>query len=186
MPISMRRPRLHAVISFLRAYGLPAMLTFDRDPRWVGSASGRDFPSALRRFLLCLGIEPTICPPRRPEKNCYVERYHRSYNQECLLVHRPATLQEVREVTEQFMHHYKSERPHQGRSCQDQPPPVAFPTLPKLPPLPDQVDPDRWLQSIHGHAFARRIGSDGCVEVDEEPYYIKQALPTRCATRCNL
>jgi len=48
--------------------------------------------------------------------------------------------------------------------------------LPPLPPLPETVDPDRWLQSIHGHAFARRIGSDGCVDVDEEPYYIKQAL----------
>jgi hypothetical protein len=48
--------------------------------------------------------------------------------------------------------------------------------LPTLPPLPETVDPDRWLQSIHGHAFPRRIGSDGCIEVDEEPYYIKQAL----------
>jgi len=167
---------LDAVISFLRQYGLPPTLTFDHDPRWVGSSSGRDFPSALRRFLLCLGIEPNICPPRRPDKNCYVERYHRSYNQECLQVHRPTTLQEVCEVTEQFLQHYNHERPHQGRSCKDQPPRVAFPTLPKLPPLPDQVDPDRWLQSVHGHAFARRIGSDGCVDVDEEPYYIKQAL----------
>ncbi len=102
---------LDAVISFLRAYGLPSILTFDHDTRWVGSASGRDFPSALRRFLLCLGIEPNICPPRRPDKNCYVERYHRSYNQECLQIHRPVTLQEVREVTEQFMHHYNHERP---------------------------------------------------------------------------
>jgi hypothetical protein len=33
-----------------------------------------------------------------------------------------------------------------------------------------------FLQSLHGHAFARRIGSDGCVEIDLEPYYIKRAL----------
>ncbi len=136
---------LEAVIAFLRAYGLPAMLTFDRDPRWVGSSSGRDFPSALRRFLLCLGIEPSICPPQRPDKNAFVERYHRSYNQECLQIHRPSTLQEVREVTERFLLHYNQERPHQGRSCQNQPPRVAFPTLPVLPPLPEKVDPDRWL-----------------------------------------
>jgi hypothetical protein len=127
---------LDAVVTFLRAYGLPPpppTLTFDRDPRWVGSASGRDFPSPFRRFLLCLGIQPHLCPPRRPDKNAFVERYHRSYNQECLQVHRPATLQEVREVTEQFMQHYNYERPHQGRSCKDQPPRVAFATLPKLP-----------------------------------------------------
>jgi hypothetical protein len=43
------------VVQFLRKYGLPAMLTFDRDPRWVGSSSGRDFPSALLRFLRLAG-----------------------------------------------------------------------------------------------------------------------------------
>src|SRR2546429_652457 len=68
-----------AVVEFLQRYGLPTMLTFDRDPRWVGSASGRDFPSAFVRFLLCLGILPNICPPHRPDKNCYVERLHRTY-----------------------------------------------------------------------------------------------------------
>lgn len=167
---------LDAVVTFLRTYGLPAMLTFDRDPRWVGSASGRDFPSAFQRFLLCLGIEPHICPPQRPDKNAFVERYHRSYKQECLQIHRPGTLQEVCEVTERYQVHYNQERPHQGASCQDQPPRVAFPTLPVLPPLPDRVDPDRWLQRIHGQAFARRIGSDGCVAVNHELYYIKQAL----------
>lgn len=167
---------LEAVIAFLRTHGVPPMLTFDRDPRWVGSASGRDFPSALRRLLLCLGIEPHVCPPHRPDKNCYVERFHRTYNQECIQIHRPSTLQEVREVTEQFKRHYNHQRPHQGRSCRNQPPAVAFPTLPTLPALPDTVDPDRWFQRLDGQAFARRIRSDGCVEVDLESYSIKQAF----------
>jgi len=52
---------------------------------------------------------------------------------------------EVREVTERFPLHYNQERPNLGRSCQNQPPRVAFPTLPVLPPLPEKVDPDRWL-----------------------------------------
>ena len=42
--------------------------------------------------------------------------------------------------------------------------------------MPERVDPDGWLHHIHGQGFARRIGSDGCVEVDREPYDIKQAL----------
>src|SRR6266702_3315077 len=134
---------LQAVVRFLQRYGLPQRITFDRDPRFVGAATGRDFPSPLVRFLLCLGVEPNICPPHRPDKNAFVERYHRSYNQECLQIHRPTTLQEVREVTEQFMQHYNHERPHQGRSCKDQPPRVAFATLPKLPPVPETIDPDR-------------------------------------------
>ena len=60
---------LEAVITFLRAYGRPRQMTFDLDPRWVGSVSGRDFPSPLRRLLLCLGITPQVCPPHRPDKN---------------------------------------------------------------------------------------------------------------------
>jgi transposase InsO family protein len=82
---------MEAVISFLQTYGRPHQITFDRDPRWVGSVSGRDFPSPLRRLLLCLGITPFVCPPHRPDKNAYVERYHRTYGQECLQLHRPST-----------------------------------------------------------------------------------------------
>jgi len=92
---------------------------------------------------------------------------------------RPTTLQEVREVTERFVHHYNLERPHQGRSCKNLPPRVAHPNLPTLPPLPDMVDPDRWLEHLHGQAFVRRIGSDGCVDVDLEPYYVRKALAGR-------
>ncbi len=63
------------------------------------------------------------------------QRYHRTYGQECLQLHRPSTLQEVREVTEAFLKHSNEERPHQGRTCGNVPPRVAFPTLPPLPAL---------------------------------------------------
>jgi hypothetical protein len=46
---------LEVVAQFLCEHGLPQMLTFDNDPRLVGSPSGRDFPSALVRFLWCVG-----------------------------------------------------------------------------------------------------------------------------------
>lgn len=173
---------MQAVIAFLQEYGCPSMMTFDRDTRWIGSSSGRDFPSALRRMLLCLGIIPNVCPPHHPEKNAYVERYHKSYGQECLEVFLPATLQEVCEATETFKHHYNMERPHQGRSCQNLPPGVAFPQLPTLPPLPTAVDPDSWLQAIDGKAYVRRVGADGCVDVNLEPYYIGQQWTGRYVT----
>ena len=56
---------LEAVIVFLQKSGRPRQMTFDRDPRWVGGVSGRDFPSPLRRLLLCLGMRPHACPPHR-------------------------------------------------------------------------------------------------------------------------
>ncbi|HET8851380.1 MAG TPA: integrase core domain-containing protein [Ktedonobacteraceae bacterium] len=136
---------LEAVIQFLRVHGRPRQMSFDHDPRWVGSSSGWDFPSALRRFLLCVQVEPRLCPPHQPQKNAYVERYHRSYKEECLNIYRPESLEEVKRVTEAFQHHYNSQRPHQGRACGNLPPRQAFPTLPTLPPLPRTVQADRWL-----------------------------------------
>ena len=41
----------------------------------------------------------------------------------------------MREVTEAFLQHYHEARPHQGRTCGNVPPRVAFPTLPSLPAL---------------------------------------------------
>jgi transposase InsO family protein len=73
---------LEVVAQFLREHGLPAGLTFDNDPRFVGSPSGRDFPSALVRFLWCVGVQPHVIPPHRPDLNAYVERFHRTLSQE--------------------------------------------------------------------------------------------------------
>jgi hypothetical protein len=53
---------LAAVIACLCRTGLIGKLTFDHDPRWVGSPSGRDFPSALIRFLLCVGVQQSAVP----------------------------------------------------------------------------------------------------------------------------
>lgn len=170
---------LEAVIAFLRQYGCPQQMTFDRDPRWVGGVSGRDFPSPLRRFLLCLGIRPHICPPHRPDKNAFVERFHRTYGQECLQVHQPSTLQEVREITEAFLQHYNYERPQQGRACGNVPPRTAFPTLPTLPALPERVDPDAWLVSLDQKMYLRHVGRDGCVNVDLTTYYVGPQLAGR-------
>jgi integrase-like protein len=163
---------LEVIVQFLQTYGLPRMLTFDRDPRFVGSSSGRDFPWALLRFLLCVGVEPNVCPPQRPDQHAYVERLHRTLSAECLLIHRPTTLEQVREVTTTFQQHYNTERPHQGRACNNVPPTVAFPTLPKLIPVPAMVNPDHWLERLHRRAYARKVGRDGQVVVNHETYYV--------------
>ena len=61
---------LEVVVQFLRQHGLPGMLTFDNDPRFVGSASGRDFPSALVRFLWCVGVVPSAHPAAPAGPQC--------------------------------------------------------------------------------------------------------------------
>ena len=167
---------LQEVASLLRTHGRPQQLTFDRDVRFVSSPSGSDFPSALVRFCHCLGVAVRICDPHHPQQNGFVERYHRTYQEECLAVQRPATLEQVREVTEQFSQHYTYERPHQGCSCGNRPPRTAFPTLPELTPVPDVVNPDRWLQESSGLHVVRTVNRKGMVSIDLKDYYVGQAL----------
>src|SRR2546427_5310811 len=85
-------------------------------------------------------------------------------------------MEEVRAVTTQFVQHYNYERPHQGRSCGNRPPRTAFPTLPELPPVPDVVNPDRWLQVSDGLHVVRTVNRKGMVSIDLKEYYVGQAL----------
>ena len=62
---------LQTMAQVLWQQGKPDGITFDRDTRWEGLASGRDFPSAFLRFLLCLQIVPNVCPAHRPDLNAY-------------------------------------------------------------------------------------------------------------------
>jgi transposase InsO family protein len=167
---------LEAVAELFIRHGLPEAVRLDRDVRFVSSPSGSDFPAALVRFCQCLGVGVLICDPQSPQQNGFIERYHRTYQAECLAVHRPGTLERVREATEAFVEHYNWQRPHQGISCGNRPPRVAFPTLPQLPAVPDLVDPDRWLQVDDGLHLVRQVRSDGTVRIDLKSYYVGRAV----------
>ena len=170
---------LEALALTLAKYGLPTKITLDRDPRWVGSPAGSDFPAALLRFGACLGIQIEVCAARHPQQNGFVERYNRTYQEECLALDRPTTLEQARSVTETFVKHYNIERPHQGISCGNRPPLTAFPTLAPLPPLPEMVDPDAWLRTLDGLHLERKVDRNGKVSVDLKRYYVSSQLAAR-------
>ncbi len=166
---------LEAVVETLRTQGRPETITLDRDPRFVGSQMSRDFPSPLIRLLHCLDIQVTSCPPRRPDRNGFVERYNRTYAHECLRVFEQRTVEMVRTLTAGFRQHYNQERPNQALSCGNQPHCIAFPDLPPRPPLPRMIDPDRWVEVLDGQRYVRKIAKNGTVSVDGSLYYIDQA-----------
>lgn len=103
-----------------------------------------------------------------------MERYHRNFGVECVAKYQPEGLAETREVTRQYKDFYNYERPHQGLSCKNKPPGIAFPDLPALKSLPLLVDPDSWLGSVDGAHFVRKVRSDGGVSVDKYDYYVGQ------------
>jgi hypothetical protein len=108
--------------------------------------------------------------------NGFVERYRRTYEEECLQVYRPGDLEAVRTVTATFQQHYNHERPHQGKACGNQPPCRAFPHLPMRPPVPVTVDVDRWIEALDGKSYVRKVQRDTSVTVGCGHYYVTQAL----------
>lgn len=156
--------------------GIPDTLTIDRDPRFIGGYQGDDFPSAFMRFLLCLDIHLDICPPRRPDLKPFVERVHRTIQEECLQIEQPDTVQAAREVLQAYRFRYNSQRPHQGNACGNRSPYQAFSELPWLRRLPDVIDPDRWLHTLHGRVFRRRVQANGSVKMDKRNYYVGKRL----------
>ncbi len=167
---------IEAMVFTLDEHGCPRAVRFDRDPRFLGSWSAGEFPSTFMRLLLCLDIGLQICPPQRPDKNPFVERFNRNYKYECLVRECPETCDRAETVTLVYETHYNLERPNQAITCNNQPPRVAFPDLPTLSALPERVDPDHWLDKIHGKFYKRRIQPNGSVQVGKQTYYIRQQL----------
>jgi Integrase core domain len=164
------------ILAALEQYGLPDGVTFDNDPRFVGSPSGRDFPSAFVRFWQCLGVVVDISPPYAPQHNGCVERLHGTMERECLLIQRPTTLEATRDVMEDFQHHYNTERPNQSIVCGNRPPAQVYPVLPTRPTIPEVIDPDHWLHQVDGVHYARKVKSNGCAVIDSREYYIGKDL----------
>ena len=105
---------LRAVADLMQRDGLPQAVTIDRDVRFVGVPQQRDVPSPFVQFWVCLGVAVTICPPRRPDKNPFVERYHHSLEHECLRIYRPADLETATAVTAVYQRFAQQGTPASG------------------------------------------------------------------------
>jgi hypothetical protein len=165
---------LRTVADVLLAQGCPDRIRLDRDTRWVGSWTAKDFPAPMLRFLHCLGIEPRVCPPHRPDKNPFVERYHRNFKYECQLIEKPTDLSSTVEINQRYVRFYNLERPNQALTCGNQPPHVKFPKMPALSPVPQTVDPDRWLLALTGKTYKRKLDRNGCFQLGNQTYYVQK------------
>jgi hypothetical protein len=167
---------LRTVAGVLVEQGCPDRIRLDRDPRWVGSWTAKDFPSPILRFLQCLGIDPQVCPPQRPDKNPFVERYHRNFKYVCQLINSPHDLDSTVDLNRPYVHFYNFERPNQALTCGNQPPRVKFPNPPNLSPVPHTIDPDRWLLVLTGKTYKRRLDRNGCFQLGNQTYSVQKKL----------
>ena len=172
---------LEMLISVFREYGFPARFRFDRDSRLIGSMGMDNYPSALIRFAWCIGMEPVVCNPGRPQEKPYIERAIRTLKHECLYVNKPATQDTVQDCLQTYQDFYNTQRAHQGLSCNNQPPMLAHPNLPALNTLPERLNPDAWLDMYHGHLFKRQVSANGVIKIDNHHYQVGRSYSLKMA-----
>lgn len=173
---------LEMLIEVFREHGYPSRLRFDRDPRLIGSVGMDDFPSALMRFAWCIGMEPIVCDPRRPDQKGYVERVICTLKYENLYIQKPATEEDAIHCLQDYQHFYNHERAHQGVSCKNRPPRVAHLDLPPLKTLPKRLNPNAWADMYHGEVYKRQVSSNGSISVDNHPYQVGREYVLKVAS----
>ena len=82
--------------------------------RYVLMDRDTKFSAGFRNILEESGVEPVLLPPRSPNLNAHVERFHRSLKEECLEHMIFFGEESLRKAVVQFLEHYHQERNHQG------------------------------------------------------------------------
>ena len=82
-------------------------------PTIIRVDNGAEFTSgAFTEWALKKGIKVDFTEPGCPYQNSYIERFNRTYREDVLDLYLFETLEEVREVTDDWMLLYNYERPH--------------------------------------------------------------------------
>jgi len=84
--------------------GKPERIRVDNGPEFIANR--------LEQWCNDHGIEIKFIQKGKPSQNGYVERFNRSYREEVLNVYLFETLDQVREITHQWMWEYNNIRPH--------------------------------------------------------------------------
>jgi len=102
-------------------HGKPAAIRLDNGPEFTSQV--------FLDWCEKQGIELRHIQPGKPDQNAFIERFNRSYRQDVLDAYVFASIEEVKQVTEEWLEDYNTERPHDslGRV-----PPRTF--LPRLDP----------------------------------------------------
>jgi putative transposase len=95
--------------------GAPQAIRMDNGPELLAE----EFVTWCERH----GIEPRYIQPGKPDQNAYIERFNRTYREEVLNAYVFEDLEQVREITAEWLQVYNEERPHEALGSM---PPARF------------------------------------------------------------
>ncbi len=82
----------------------PEVIRMDNGPEFIAET--------IAMWSLMYGVEFLYIQPGEPTQNAYVERFNGSYRRGVLDVHLFETLDDVRSVSDEWVHDYNNHRPH--------------------------------------------------------------------------
>ena len=108
------RLRTLLVLVSIVAVGTAVYLQWGRGPYAAHRAKQPVWSNAFRRILEQADEEPVRLPPRSPNLNSHLERFHLSLKSECLDKRIIFGERSLRNACCEFLAHYHQERNHQG------------------------------------------------------------------------
>lgn len=108
---------VRALSELVEVRGAPNSIRLDNGPEFIAQA--------LADWAASKGIALRHIQPGKPTQNAYVERFNRTYRTEVLDCYVFDSLQEVRDMTADWLHRYNHHRPHEA--------------LGRVPPVPYRV-----------------------------------------------
>lgn len=95
---------VRALNEVARWRGYPEQVRMDNGPEFISVA--------LADWAEAHGIHMEFIKPGQPTQNAFVERFNRTYREEVLDMYVFRSLNEVRDITANWVHEYNGERPH--------------------------------------------------------------------------
>lgn len=104
---SLRAERVVRVLEQLKeCRGLPQAIRCDNGPEYTAQP--------VVDWCQAHGVELRYIQPGKPNQNAYIERFNKTYRTEVLNAHLFEDLDQVREITEEWLQRYNDERPHES------------------------------------------------------------------------
>lgn len=169
--------------------GIPEVSQMDNEMAAAGGGRYKYSISQVIRLHLLLGIHLVFIPQGEPGRNASVESFNALWQDRVLTRHNCPTIISLRRINKRFLDYYNYEKPHRGLTQKEHD--TRFPGIlrdylwrslrhiPKGFSLNTYIDVKGNLKlpvSRGKISYVRKVNSDGRIEVNGFPYFIRKKL----------